>query len=437
VRGALFCGRAGRADAHQVLEPFGGWGPERTTPMHRTHNPRRAVGADRFWGRNEGTELEERKTLSLCMCVLCASCVRPEAALRTRSNKGCASCESNQRFLRLPRAGPRSRRKQADRTGIWRPEPSFLGSLFSYRYTPGIPVPSAEISRANGQKSNGAKTAGGKLARALAPLEHGIRSWNPCLPGETEEDWTHLLEGCSDSLRPVGVLEEELVYQIAITLLQTRRLHRREREISLEHMKVDCFSPLEKEHVQEQVDAILEDRGAELRLETTILDNLITTLGTLPNDPAEMPLEDEAAKQLLDWIIGVNVSQKHLRKGEVIITMPPQGWTVGSVLEAVSELADAVGKTPEVVIANTTQQVTEERDGKREKLKTAWHYVEHDSLPKPETAALLNLYDRRLLNNLTRLYNLLERMQGARLGRPLIPTVPVDVTITHDGNGEG
>jgi hypothetical protein len=105
------------------------------------------------------------------------------------------------------------------------------------------------------------------------------------------------------------------------------------------------------------------------------------------------------------------------------------------VLEAVGELADAVGKSPEVIIADTIEGVTEERDGKREKLKTAWHYVEHDSLPRPETAALLNIYDRRLVNNLTRLYNLLERMQGARLGKPMLPTVPVDVTITHDGNG--
>jgi predicted amidohydrolase len=31
---------------------------------------------------------------------------------------------------------------------------------------------------------------------------------------------------------------------------------------------------------------------------------------------------------------------------------------------------------------------------------------------------------------------LLGRMQGARLGKPMLPTVPVDVTITHDGNGE-
>jgi hypothetical protein len=102
----------------------------------------------------------------------------------------------------------------------------------------------------------------------------------------------------------------------------------------------------------------------------------------------------------------------------------------------VNELAGALSKTAEIIIADTIERVSEERDQRREKLKTAWHYVEHDSLPKPETAALLNLYDRRLLNNLTRLYNLLERMQASRLGKPITPTVPVDVTITHDGNGE-
>jgi hypothetical protein len=298
-------------------------------------------------------------------------------------------------------------------------------------------MPSVEASRRNGRKSNGPKTSNGKLACALAAAEHGIRSWSPILPGETQEDWVHLLNGCREYFRPVGVPEEQVVDAIGMTFLQMHRLYRREKEVSLECMKVDVFSDTKKEGVQEQIDAILDGRGAELRLEITVLDNLITTLETLPNDPAEMPLEDEAAKQLLDWIIGVNVSQKYLRKGEPIVTTPPHGWTVGSVLEAVGELADALGKTPEVIVANTIQQVTEERDSKRQKLRTAWHYIEHDSLPKPETAALLTLYDRRLLNNLTRLYNLLERMQGARLGKPMPPTVPVDVTITHDGNGEG
>jgi len=254
---------------------------------------------------------------------------------------------------------------------------------------------------------------------------------------ETEEDWTHLLEGCKDSLHPVGVLEEELVYSVAMTLLQLRRLYRREKAVSLEHMKVDdCFSSLRKEHVQEQVDAILDGRGAELRLEITVLDNLIANLEALTNDSSEVPLGDEEAKGLLDWILGVNVSQKHLRSREAVVTTPSEGWSVGSIRGAIDELAAALSKSAEVIIADTIERVTEERNEKRSKLQTAWHYIEHDSLPKPETAALLNLYDRRLLNNLTRLYNLLERMQATRLGKPITPTVPVDVTITHDGNGE-
>jgi len=232
------------------------------------------------------------------------------------------------------------------------------------------------------------------------------------------------------------VLEDEIVYGIAMTLLQMHRLYRREKQISLEHMKVDCFSPVEKEHVQEQVDAILDCRGAELRLEITVLDNLIMTLETLLNDSSEAPSGDDDAKGLLDWILGVNVPRKHLCSREAVVTKPPEGWSVGGIRAAIDELAEALSKSAEVVIADTIERVTEERDGKRKKLQTAWHYIEHDSLPKPETAALLNLYDRRLLNNLTRLYNLLERMQAARLGKPILPTVPVDVTITHDGNGE-
>jgi hypothetical protein len=299
------------------------------------------------------------------------------------------------------------------------------------------PVSPAEINRANGRKSNGPKTSGGKGVCALAAVQHGIRSWSPCLPGETQEDWAHLLDGCRESFRPVGVPEEQLVYAIAMTFLQMHRLCRREKEVSLERMKVDCFSSMEKEHVGEQIGAILDGNGAELHLEITLLDNLLATLEATFINPLETPLSDDDAKGILDWIVGVNVSQKHLRQGEPIVTKPPEGWTAGSIRDAVGELAAALGKSQEAIVANTIERVTEERDQKREKLRTAWHFIEHDALPKPETAALLTLYDRRLLNNLTRYYNLLERMQAARSGMPMAPTVPVDVTITHDGNGEG
>jgi hypothetical protein len=50
------------------------------------------------------------------------------------------------------------------------------------------------------------------------------------------------------------------------------------------------FRPWKKSAFQEQIEAILDGRGAELRLEITVLDNLITTLETLPTTPVEMRL---------------------------------------------------------------------------------------------------------------------------------------------------
>ena len=84
----------------------------------------------------------------------------------------------------------------------------------------------------------------------------------------------HLLEGCRESLRPDGEPERQIVFNLALTFLQMHRLHRREKEVSLESMRVDVFSDMEKEHVARQIDTILDGKGGELRLEITILDNL-------------------------------------------------------------------------------------------------------------------------------------------------------------------
>ena len=143
-------------------------------------------------------------------------------------------------------------------------------------------MPSVEASRQNGRKSNGPKTLAGKRICSLTVSEHGIRSWSPCLPGETQEDWAQLLDGCTQYFRPVGVPEEQIVFNIAMTFLQMHRLYRREKEVILERMRVDVFSDMEKEHVAQQIDAILDGKGAELRLESTVLDNLIMTLEALP-----------------------------------------------------------------------------------------------------------------------------------------------------------
>jgi hypothetical protein len=51
-----------------------------------------------------------------------------------------------------------------------------------------------------------------------------------------------------------------------------------------------------------------------------------------------------------------------------------------------------------------------------EQFKTARTLSDITAMTKSETAASLNLYVRRLLSRLTRLYNLLNHMQAKRLG---------------------
>ena len=154
-----------------------------------------------------------------------------------------------------------------------------------------------------------------------------------------------------------------------MTFLQMHRLNRREKEVSLASARVDCFSPMEKEDVQEQIDAILDGRGTELRLEITLFDNLIATLATLCTEPPETPLSEDDAQKLLDWIVGVNVPQKHLGKGGPQVTMAAEGWTVGSVREAVYELAGALSKSADALIANTLK-----RHSRRPRGETAVSY---------------------------------------------------------------
>ena len=120
-----------------------------------------------------------------------------------------------------------------------------------------------------------------------------------------------------------------------------------------------------------------------------------------------------------------------LKKGEVQLEPLDMNELVNTVLKLVR--SDLVNQN--VVVRAELAPYLPAVSGDEVQLQLAWHYIEHDSLPKPETTTLLNLY-RRLLNTLTRLYNLLERMQLSRLGKPTVPTVPVDVTISHDGNGD-
>ena len=85
--------------------------------------------------------------------------------------------------------------------------------------------PAARPKYSSGTKHGGGpQTEEGKKAVSGNAISHGLSSPSPVAGGEREEDWERFHKGISQSLKPVGMLEEELVNDIALTLWRKRRV---------------------------------------------------------------------------------------------------------------------------------------------------------------------------------------------------------------------
>jgi hypothetical protein len=70
-----------------------------------------------------------------------------------------------------------------------------------------------------------------------AAVCNGATSFTPILPGELKTDWRALLEGISQRIQPADRLEEEMVFNLAMVLWQSRRLHRYEKAATHRQME--------------------------------------------------------------------------------------------------------------------------------------------------------------------------------------------------------
>ena len=86
----------------------------------------------------------------------------------------------------------------------------------------------AAASRQNGAKSTGPTTAEGRERSSQNALKLGIYSQRPLLTDESQTDFTELWAQLTDDYQPVGVVETEYVYQLAVIIWQKRRLYRAE-----------------------------------------------------------------------------------------------------------------------------------------------------------------------------------------------------------------
>jgi hypothetical protein len=91
-----------------------------------------------------------------------------------------------------------------------------------------------QANRLNAQKSTGPKTPEGKARSAQNGLTHGLFSRKcPILPGESKEEFDALHNALIADLRPRGVMQHELVMDLADVRWRIRRLPQIEFELML------------------------------------------------------------------------------------------------------------------------------------------------------------------------------------------------------------
>src|SRR3979490_130084 len=83
-------------------------------------------------------------------------------------------------------------------------------------------------NRLNAQKSTGPITPEGRAAVRLNGVKHGPPAQTPVLKGESESDFTALLDSYEAEHEPATPTEEALVLQLAMATWRLRRLYHAE-----------------------------------------------------------------------------------------------------------------------------------------------------------------------------------------------------------------
>lgn len=85
-------------------------------------------------------------------------------------------------------------------------------------------------NRANSKLSTGPKTEEGKNASSQNALQHGIRSNNLLIAGESEEELDSLVQGVLSSLESDDYVDKLLIRQLVLDWVRLERIQRFERE---------------------------------------------------------------------------------------------------------------------------------------------------------------------------------------------------------------
>lgn len=147
-----------------------------------------------------------------------------------------------------------------------------------------------DANRANARKSTGPTSEKGKAVSRSNAVKHGLQAELLVLPGEDKEVFNSLCDRVFDEVQPVGMLEEKLAEEIAISFWRLRRARLAEAGIyrsSLNEEYTDEYFPLGlgNSFILNSVSADLF--GKYVRYEKSIENSLYRAIENLKRHQAE------------------------------------------------------------------------------------------------------------------------------------------------------
>ena len=284
------------------------------------------------------------------------------------------------------------------------------------------------------RRATGPRTPRGKERSKLNALKHGLLSKAVLLKGESRAEYTSLHDGLRQSLDPQGRLEDELVENLAVLLWRKRRL------LQAEKAEISKADVLKEDAVIKQVVQRLNYALPE------------TSLVAEPDSRSNLSVLREAIhfieKHRLLLAANNNEELESIRR--LYFGDFPEGPARERVARETMELARLA--TPSVIALENAAdpeqskdqqlrnamrkaldaELTNLLDVQRSQIITEFNKIarnfEAACIPSQEAVDRLLRYETHLSREFDRTLSQLERLQRMRLGKPVIPSINVQLS---------